>query len=366
VPESIASVALVMLLRARTGGYGPAGVAAAGLAIGSTLAAPLAGRALDRVDERKLLAGLAGVFACAVVAIVASAGSVPEALLVGMAVVAGAARPPLDAAMRALWARVVPGEQLRVAYSLDATLQELIWILGPLLLAGLLLLAGPSLPLFACAALSLVGTLIYVGGVSTRQAMPGRAESARLHSLALDSLLSAATLYGVAVGMLTLALTASATAHHARAAVGVLVALWGIGSIVGGIAYGAVSWRSPPERRAPLLLAALALLLALLTAAPGLVVLGLLMFPLGLPLSPWLGTLNEAAQRLVAPTRTAEVFTWIYSLIALGIAAGNAVAGPLIESAGASVVFLTAAAAAGAGAGLGAAGVAIARRRALR
>lgn len=187
-----------------------------------------------------------------------------------------------------------------------------------------------------------------------------------MHSLAFGSLLGAATLYGVAAGMLTLALTAFATDHHARAAVGVLVAIWGIGSIVGGLANGAVSWRSPPERRAPLLLGALALLLALPAVAPGLVVLGLLMLPLGLPLSPWLGTLNEAVQRLVAPARTAEAFTWIYSLITLGIAAGNAVAGPVIQGAGTSVAFLAAAAAAGTGAGIGAAGVAIARRRALR
>jgi predicted MFS family arabinose efflux permease len=357
-------VALVMLVRARTGSYGPAGVAAAGLAVGSALAAPVAGRALDRIDERKLLAGLAGVFACAVVAIVACAGSVPEGLLVAVAVAAGAARPPLDAAMRALWPRLVPGEHLRVAYSLDATLQELIWIAGPLLLACLLLIGDASLPLLACAGFSLVGTLMYSRGVAARKSPPARAEPARTHSLAFGSLLSAATLYGVAAGMLTLALTAFATAHHARAAVGVLVAIWGIGSILGGIAYGAVSWRSPPERRAPLLLGALALLLAVVATAPGLVVLGLLMLPLGLPLSPWLGTLNEAAQRLVAPSRTAEAFTWIYSLIALGIAAGNAAAGPVIERAGTSVAFLLAAAAAGTGAGLGAIGLAFARREA--
>jgi hypothetical protein len=90
------------------------------------------------------------------------------------------------------------------------------------------------------------------------------------------------------------------------------------------------------------------------------------MLPLGLPLSPWLGTLNEAAQRLVAPTRTAEAFTWIYSLITLGIAAGNAAAGPVIQQAGTAAAFLLAGAAAGAGAALGAAGLAIARVQALR
>ncbi len=364
VPESIASVSLVMLLRSSTGSYGSAGLAAAGLAVGSALAAPVAGRALDRADERKLLACLAIAFAGAVVAIVLCAGRTPEGLIVALAVAAGVARPPLDAAMRALWPRLVAREQLRAAYSLDATLQELIWILGPLLLAGLLLVAGPSLPLLACAALALAGTIVYGSGLSDRPESAARAERGRtgLHSLPFGSLLSAATLYGVAVGILTLTLTAFATRDHERAAVGILVAIWGLGSILGGLAYGTVRWRGAPERRAPLLLGALALLLAALSLAPGLGVLAVLMLPLGLPLSPWLGTLNEAAQRLVDPARTAEAFTWIYSLIALGVAAGNAAAGPLIEHAGTGTAFLAAGAAAGAGAVLGAGGLTIARR----
>ncbi|MBV9803227.1 MAG: hypothetical protein JO130_08565, partial [Solirubrobacterales bacterium] len=63
-----------MLLRARTGSYAVAGVAAAGLAFGSAMAAPIAGRALDRGDQRGVLGALAIAFACAVVAIVVCAG----------------------------------------------------------------------------------------------------------------------------------------------------------------------------------------------------------------------------------------------------------------------------------------------------
>ncbi|MBV9605374.1 MAG: MFS transporter [Solirubrobacterales bacterium] len=366
VPDSIASLSLVMLLRERTGSYAVAGIAAAGLALGAAVAAPLAGRALDRSDERRILSGMACAFAGAVAAIVVCAGRAPAGVVVVLAVLAGATRPPLDAAMRALWPRVVPSDRLSTAYSLDATLQELIWIAGPLLLAGLLLVGGPALGLLACAALSVAGTFAFVAALPTRPGRPTERDRAGVHSLSFASLLGAATLYGVAAGVLTLTLTAFATDHHARPAVGILVAIWGLGSILGGLAHGSVRWRRPPERRAPLLLAALAGLLASLALAPGVAVLALLMIPLGLPLSPWLGTLNEAAQRLVDPARTAEAFTWIYSLIALGVAAGNAAAGPVIEHAGTAAAFLAAAAAAGAGALIGAGGVAIARARTLR
>jgi MFS family permease len=361
IPESIASVSLVLLLRSTTGSYASAGVAAAGFALGSAGSAPIAGRALDRVRRGGLLVGLAVGFGCALIAIVVCAGRVPEALIVLLAAVAGAARPPLDAAMRALWPRVVPAERVAAAYSLDATLQELIWIFGPLLLAALLVIGSPSLPLLACAALGVAGTLVFAGGSRTVPGSPRGRELAGagmgLRSIAFGSLLAAGTFYGVAAGLLTVALSAFATEHHARAAVGVLIAVWGVGSILGGVAYGTIRWRAAPERRAMLLLGALAGLLAVLAAAPGLVALALAMLALGLPLSPWLGTLNEAVQGLVDPARTTEAFTWTYSLITVGIAAGSAAAGPVIQGSGASAGFLVAAASAGAGAVVGAAGL---------
>jgi hypothetical protein len=62
--------------------------------------------------------------------------------------------------------------------------------------------------------------------------------------------------------------------------------------------------------------------------------------------------------------RTAQAFTWVYSLITIGIAAGNAIGGPTIQHAGNGAGFLFAAAAAGTGAGVGALALLI-RRRAL-
>jgi MFS family permease len=366
IPESIVAVSLILEVRQTTGSYAAAGIAAAAFALGSALAAPVAGRGLDRLSERKLLVGLAIGFGAALVAIVITSGVVPVVATVALAAAAGLARPPLDAAVRALWPRVLPPDRLQAAYSLDATLQELIWIVGPLMLSALLLLAGPSLPLLACAALSVSGTLAFAASPSL-QARPlarGEHAPASLHSLGLTSLLTAGTLYGVAVGLLTVSLTAFSTEHHARSAVGVLVAIWGIGSIVGGAAYGTTRWKTAPERRALLLLGLLAMLLVLLAAAHDLVILALLMLGLGLPLSPWLGTLNEAGQTLAPAGRAAEVFTWIFALITIGTALGNATGGPIVQHAGTQNGFLLAGAAAAIGAALGGAGLLIRHGRA--
>jgi predicted MFS family arabinose efflux permease len=357
-------VSLILVVRRATGSYASAGIAAAGFALGAALAAPVAGRALDRLAQPRLLVGLAICFGTALVAIVITAGIVPVALTIALAAAAGVARPPLDAAVRALWPRVLAPDRLQAAYSLDATLQELIWIVGPLLLSALLLLGGPSLPLLACAALSVCGTVACASSPSlgTRPRFEDRRARRRLHSIGLTSLLTAGTLYGVAVGILTVALTAFSTDQHARSAVGVLVAVWGVGSIVGGATYGTTRWRAAPEHRALALLGLLAALLALLATAHNLAILALLMLALGLPLSPWLGTLNEAGQSLAPPNRAAEAFTWIVALTTIGNALGSAAGGPIVQHAGPRAGFLVAGAAAGIGAALGLIGLLIRRR----
>src|SRR5947209_3988273 len=123
MPESMVSVALVLLVRSATGSYARAGLAGAGLALGSVLAAPVAGRALDRLGQRPVLVATTLGFAGALVAVVVTGGRLAPAAMTALALATGAARPPLDSAMRALWPQLVAAERLQSAYAIDATLQ---------------------------------------------------------------------------------------------------------------------------------------------------------------------------------------------------------------------------------------------------
>jgi predicted MFS family arabinose efflux permease len=331
--------------------------------VGSALAAPLTGRALDRFGQRTILPPLAACFAVVLTASALTAGSVGEGWLVAMLTVAGLARPPLESAMRAMWPRLVADEDLDLAYSLDSTLQELIWIAGPLMLSLLLVLAGPKAPLLACAGLSVLGTITY----ATVQAAGDNRESRRnadtqsaLFSATFRGLLVAAALYGVSCGILTLALTAFCASRGHSDAVGVLIAIWGVGSIVGGVAYSTRRWSTSPPHRAVILLTTLGALLALTAAAPNLASLAVFTLLLGVPLSPFLGTLSTAVQQVIPADRTTEAFTYTFAVITIGIAAGNALGGAVIQRDHTSRALLAAAATALVGSGAGAVGL---RRR---
>jgi predicted MFS family arabinose efflux permease len=166
-------------------------------------------------------------------------------------------------------------------------------------------------------------------------------------------LLASAACYGAAAGILNLSLVAYATAHGGTAWAGVLVTIWGAGSLAGGIGYGSRTWRAPVERRAMACLALFAAALMLLAAAPNLAALALLMIPLGLPLSPWLGSLSAAIQRAVPPGTATEAFTWMFAVVTVGMAAGNALGGVIIQAVGTRPAFLTAGTIGLAGAALG-------------
>ena len=110
--------------------------------------------------------------------------------------------------------------------------------------------------------------------------------------------------YGVSAGMLNLTLVAFAAGHGGVAWAGVLVAIWGAGSL----AYGSHDWKSPAEGRAMACLALFGATLMLLAAAQGLTVLAVLMFCPGIPMSPWLGSLSASVQHTVPAARRAEAF----------------------------------------------------------
>jgi predicted MFS family arabinose efflux permease len=132
------------------------------------------------------------------------------------------------------------------------------------------------------------------------------------------------------------------------------VALWGIGSLAGGLAYGSQNWRSPAEDRAMACLALFGAILLLLATAPRLVVLAVLMIPLGVPLSPWLGSLSASVQRAVPAAGFTEAFAWIFAVITVGMSVGSACGGAIIQGASAQAAFLAAGAFGLAGAAFGA------------
>jgi len=165
--------------------------------------------------------------------------------------------------MRAYWASLTHGTALLVkAYSLDAVAEELLFVTGPPLVGLVVAVAPAAIASLGAAVVSLVGTLLMVRW-TTSAAPPARAQTAvvrpdqPLRQPGFPTLFVALIGVGVVLGTVEVAAPAFADHHGSRAATGPLLAALSIGSAVGGLLYGARTWRLTLTARLFILLAAL-------------------------------------------------------------------------------------------------------------
>ena len=339
---------LVLFVQDATGSFAKAGVASAATTLASGLLAPVRGRLVDRYGQGRCLPLFAGVYAVALVGVVVvtrpgPTGAPATILLAGLA---GMAAPPLGASMRVLWAVLVgQGPALQTAYALDAVLEEVIFTLGPLVTVAVTVV-DPAAGLLTAAALGVAGTLAFVASPVSR-AWTGRPServgwAGAMAAPGLRVLVASLVGVGAAIGIWDIAVVAAGRDFGSLATGGLLFALVSAGSAVGGLAYGARTWRRPVGQRFVLLLALLALVCAPMAVAGGLLALAALATLVGLLLAPLISSAYVLATGLAPPGTLTEAATWVLTANNVTAAAGMALAGAMVEGVGVGWTFAAA------------------------
>jgi MFS family permease len=360
LPLGINGLAIVLLVEAETGSFGPAGAAAGALALGSGLCAPFAARLIDTFGPRMLL-GLAAICAVALLLVIGLAREgAPGAALVGAAFLAGAAFPPTSSVLRAQYP-VLFGDRsslLQGAFALDSVLTESIFTVAPLITAALIVLFEPAAAILLSAGAVIVGTVALVAALPPVDDAPVAAPSAgRLGALAVPgirTLVASMLPVGFAFGALEVALPAFADHEGRPELAGVLVALWALGSVAGGLVYGARPRRgslASVHLRVALLLPVSFLPLALATSPA---TMALLVVPAGFLIAPLIATRNELAGSVAPEAARTEAYTWPLTALVAGIALGAATSGALADTVGWQAAVLAAIVAAALGAAVSA------------
>ena len=357
VPIATAPLGLVLLVRDQRDSYSLAGIVTGLFAVGLAVGSPFWGRAMDRLGQPRVLvptATASGVLLL-LLTVATAWSSVPVLVLPVLALLAGIAFPPLSPAMRSTWRVVVREERARRhGYALDAAAVETIFVGGPLLLSGLLLLGVAALPLLVTVLLLVGGTLAYVRSPGARQAPVAADEEAHggasvlLHSAGFVLLMVVMATMSVGFGILDVSL-AGLTEHLLGSAdrLGVLFAPIAGGSALGGLLYGSRNWRSSDRRRLLVSLSVFGALLLAVAACAGadvpLVVLMLVLFATGLFISPNLIAAQSLVDQLAPAHRLGEAQAWLSTAITAGAALGNAAAGLILDAAGPGEALATAA-----------------------
>ncbi len=367
VIQGTASVGIILVMREYGASLSLAGAVLAALWIASAVARPIQGRLIDRHGPAELILICAVVNGASLVAIVGLASAHGSGVaLVALGVLAGLGLPPVSTSMRIAWAGAAGEGERTVAYSLVYMIQELAILTGPLIFAGLVAVSSAAIALLAVIVVGSAGTLAFAASVrrlpGRRSGATERARTAVLGLRKMQLLILVAMLVGLVAGAIQVAAPTFATARHAPAAAGLLIAAVSLGGILGAAVYAAGRWRLSPSARLLALVASLAAFVALAGLADSLIALGALLVVVGLPLNPTFTTLSLLVDQHVPPGAAGEAFGWLSTGIAGGQGAGSAIAAALAQGHhDASPAFVVALVA-----GVAAAGVALAALRSLR
>jgi len=344
LPQGMLSLAILLLVRSKTGSYAAAGIAVGAFAFATAAGAPFLGRLVDRFGRRRVLApsAIAQGVALTGLVVAAHAGAGPVVLAV-VAAVAGGVLPPIAPTVRALLREVLADPALReTAYSLESVVQELIWITGPLLVAVVVTLTSPSTAVLLGGAVCIVGTMLFVSspltsGPGSRTSAHGRTPVLAIPELRL--LLGPIALMGVGLGAIEVGLPSLALHAGSRPASGLLLALWSLGSMTGGLWYGSRTWRASLSTRYRTLLLTGVGCIAPLIVARSIPAGAICAFLAGLTIAPVFSCQYALIGRSVTPGVETEAFTWVSAALISGLAAGSALGGAAISAGGVSAPF---------------------------
>jgi len=358
LPIGINGLAIVLAMRAQTGSYAAAGLAAGAYAATLALTNPLYGRLLDRHGPRRVLPPLVGVHVVVMLAFVGLLGDAPVWVLVALAGLSGAGLPPWSSILRAMWPRLLGAEDLvTTAFALDAAIVETVFVVGPLLVALALAVAGPEAALLGATALVSAGTALLVASPAIRGWETERGGSGHLlgalRSPGLLTVFLATIPVGFSFGAIEIALPAFAEAEGHPGRAGLLIAVWGAGSMAGALVYGALPGRRALGDRWLLFTALMAVGSLFPLAAGSSAAMALLLVPCGAFIAPAIASGSQLMGLLSPPGMTTEAYAWGPTALVMGAAAGNALSGALVEATNWRSAILAAALAAAAGALLG-------------
>lgn len=365
LPLAMLGIGLLVHAVHLTGSFTAAGVVAGANAIAIGVGAPVLGRLVDRRGQTGILLASG----CASGALLCVFGELPAhtplPLLIGVASAIGATLPPVGACLRALLpALAADAHSGRAIYAIEASAVELTWVVGPPLALALAMLCSTGVAVAVAGVVLAAGAALFALQAPSRAWRP-EAQSARtrgaMRAPAVQTLVLVFTAIGVLVGAVEVGAASAAAALGGGAGGGLLLGIWSVGSLAGGVVTARLGGGVQSAVGLSLVLAALAGgHLAAAAAAGDLVTLALALVVAGSALAPAFASAYAMVDRMAPVGAATEAFAWLGTALATGGAAGSAVAGALADGSGPSAAFALAGAA-----GVAAALVALLRARTL-
>ncbi|WP_374009970.1 MFS transporter [Leifsonia sp. LS-T14] len=340
-PFGMLSLAFLLHIERVHHSYGAAGLVLGAMSIGQAIAGPMTSRLMGVLGMRVVLWTTLLLCSAAVAAIGLFVMPIPVTMAV--AFFAGLCMPPIQPAVRTIYPKMVNSRQLTPLFSLDASAQEIIWIAGPVAITFVSTQIGTVEGILMSVAIMLAGGFWFISSPEVGRVRIPRSKRRFGTVLARPPVLLATVVGFLLIGSCS-AVEAGvvATFGDGSPLAGIVLAIWSLGSLVGGLALGHIPigpWAT--ARRMLIVFVGVVLSSFMLWSWWGL---SLTLLIAGLGIAPALAVLFAIVSASVKFSDTAEAYGWVGTGQLIGAALGSALAGFLIDGVGPVGAFWAAAA----------------------
>ncbi|GGX70873.1 MFS transporter [Streptomyces minutiscleroticus] len=343
MPLSMMGIGVVTMISQVTGRYGLAGALSATIALSAAALGPQVSRLVDRHGQRRVLrpATLLSLTAAAALLLAVRLGWPDPVLFLCCAGIG--CTPSIGSMTRARWGKLYRGSpRLHTAYAFESVIDEVCFILGPIISIGLSTAwfpeAGPLL-----AACFLAAGVFWLTAQRATEPEPHPREhhtgGSALRSPGLQVLVATFVATGTIFGAVDVVTVAFAEEQGHKGAASLVLAVYAAGSCVAGAVFGLLRLTGPPARRWGLGVCAMAVSMIPLLLVGNLPFLAVALFVAGLSIAPTMITTMALVEQHVPRAKLTEGMTWVSTGLAVGVALGSSVAGWVIDAAGADAGY---------------------------
>ena len=324
------SLAFVLHVQQVTGSYAIAGITLGAETLGAAIAGPMLGRLVPRIGVRPVIYTVSTIGSLAMVAIGLINSVSWTVALVILGFLVGFTSPPIQQIVRPIYPSLISKEQTNHLFALDANLQELIWVVGPILATFIAANAGSSYSLYAMALIQIVGCYTFASNREVRNAKIARSKR-RMGGV----LKSRVVLSNIAMGLLLVGSFGGAEVGTVatitdRNISGLVLAALSAGSLIGGFAFG---HRAKTKYALSKFFALSLIGYALIFIAPySPVWVAICWFIAGLGVAPVFATLASIIAIKLNPSESVEAYGWISTGQLVGYSSAAAIAGIAVDT----------------------------------
>jgi hypothetical protein len=235
------------------------------------------------------------------------------------------------------------GHLVNTAYSWEAMVDEIVFILGPVVATSFAVNVAPSAGILAGLVFLAIGWTSLAAMKSTEPpAEPANKQDphpAVLRNRIVQSIVIPCALLGGFFGAIGITVVGFAEERNHPESTGWLLAIWAVGSAVAALINGVIKFKSAHATRFLIYLVALTIATVPLLFVNSIPLLALALFANGLFIAPLIVNAYGTVENAVPAGQITEALTWVIAGMPLGGALASALAGVVIDNSGAQMAF---------------------------